>query len=204
MFLSQLTLNTRCADARRDLGSAYEMHRTLSRAFTPNSSTPPNRFLWRLESNAIGWKPPVVLVQSQTAGDWAVLENIAGYLAANVEHRRLDLSALLQHDTQMRFRFLANPTVTRNSKRYGLTVETDQLAWLERQGGKHGFHVDFALVNGQDLLESKKDGHRLTIQRVLFEGRLRVIDAPKLAEALSLGIGPAKSFGCGMLSIAPV
>lgn len=204
MFLSQLTLNPRCADARRDLGSAYEMHRTLSRAFTPNSSIPPSRFLWRFESNAIGWKPPVVLVQSQTAGDWSVLENIASYLAAGVEHKRLDLSAFLKQDASMRFRFLANPTVTRNGKRLGLTVETDQLAWLERQGVKHGFQVEFALVSGQDLLESKKDRHRLTIQRVLFEGRLRVVDASKLAEALVLGIGPAKSFGCGMLSVAPV
>lgn len=203
MFLSQLTLNPRCADARRDLGSAYEMHRTLSRAYTANNSKPPSRFLWRLESNAIGWKPPVVLVQSQTAGDWGVLENITDYLAVDVEHKHLDLLALLQQGAPMRFRFLANPTVTRNGKRLGLTVETDQLAWLERQGIKHGFQVEFALVSGQDLLESKKDCHRLTIQRVLFDGRLRVVDASKLAKALVLGIGPAKSFGCGMLSLAP-
>ena len=203
MFLSQLTLNPRCADARRDLGSAYEMHRTLSRAFTSNSATQPSRFLWRLESNAIGWKPPVVLVQSQTAGDWSALENIADYLAADVEHKRLDLAALLQQDASMRFRFLANPTVTRNGKRLGLAVEADQLTWLERQGAKHGFQAEFALISGQDLLESKKNSHRLTIQQVLFEGRLRVVDPSNLAEALVLGIGPAKSFGCGMLSVAP-
>ena len=204
MFLSRLTLNPRCADARRDLGSAYEMHRTLSRAYTADNSIPPSRFLWRLESNVIGWKLPVVLVQSQTAGDWRVLENIAGYLASGVEHKHLDLSTLLKQDVSMRFRFLANPTVTRNGKRLGLTLETDQLAWLDRQGVKHGFQVEFALVGGQDLLESKKDCHRLTIQRVLFEGQLRVVDASKLAEVLVLGLGPAKSFGCGMLSLAHI
>lgn len=104
----------------------------------------------------------------------------------------------------MRFRFLANPTVTRNGKRLGLMVEAEQLSWLERQGVKHGFQMEFALVSGQELLESKKDCHRLTIKQVLFEGRLRVVDPSKLAEALALGIGPAKSFGCGMLSIAPL
>jgi CRISPR system Cascade subunit CasE len=203
MFLSQLTLNPRCADARRDLGSAYDMHRTLSRAFTPDSSTPPNRFLWRLDSNPIGWNPPAVLVQSLTAGDWSVLQNLSGYLVSDVEHKFLDLSALLQRDASMRFRFLANPTVKRDGKRLGLVGEDTQLSWLTRQGEKHGFRVEFALVSGQDLLGSKKDCHRLTIQRVLFEGRLRVTDTSKLAEALALGIGPAKSFGCGMLSVAP-
>ncbi len=36
MYLSKLTLDPRHPQARRDLGDAYEMHRTLARAFAPD------------------------------------------------------------------------------------------------------------------------------------------------------------------------
>ena len=39
---------------------------------------------------------------------------------------------------------------------------------------------------------------------VLFDGRLRVTDSTAFQKALSCGIGPAKAFGFGLLSIAPV
>ena len=49
MYLSKLTLDPRHLGARRDLADAYEMHRTLARAFAPDESSAPARFLWRLE-----------------------------------------------------------------------------------------------------------------------------------------------------------
>jgi CRISPR system Cascade subunit CasE len=39
---------------------------------------------------------------------------------------------------------------------------------------------------------------------VLFEGTFRVGDLKALKQLLECGIGPAKAFGFGLLSIAPV
>ena len=49
MYLSRLTLDPRQPQARRDLGDAYDMHRTLTRAFALDATTLPPRFLWRLD-----------------------------------------------------------------------------------------------------------------------------------------------------------
>lgn len=49
----------------------------------------------------------------------------------------------------------------------------------------------------------RRETGRLTFGAVLFEGRLRVTDADRFREALARGIGPAKAYGFGLLSIAP-
>lgn len=37
-----------------------------------------------------------------------------------------------------------------------------------------------------------------------FEGRLRITDPVVFTERLLGGIGPAKSYGCGLLTLAPL
>lgn len=44
---------------------------------------------------------------------------------------------------------------------------------------------------------------QVTLQIVTYEGRLLVADAAKLREVLVSGIGPAKAYGCGLLTLAP-
>jgi len=38
---------------------------------------------------------------------------------------------------------------------------------------------------------------------VQFNGRLQITDAARFITAVQTGIGPAKAFGCGLLSLAP-
>jgi len=45
---------------------------------------------------------------------------------------------------------------------------------------------------------------RMKFRSALLEGTLAVTDAPAFAKAVASGIGPAKAFGFGLLSIAPV
>jgi hypothetical protein len=47
-------------------------------------------------------------------------------------------------------------------------------------------------------------GHSTTHLAVLFEGLLRVTDKDAFLETLTHGIGPAKAFGFGLLSVAAV
>lgn len=203
MYLTRLTLDPQSAQARRDLADVYDMHRTLVRAFVAKERSAPGRFLWRLEAGANPWGSPTLLVQSRQSGNWDVLQALPGYLQRPAESKALDLDALIQPQQRYRFRLLANPTVSRAGKRYGLPGEAEQLAWLRRQGERHGFEVESALVSASDLLDSRRRGHAsITLQRVCFEGLLRVSRADDVRQALVNGIGPAKAFGCGLLSVA--
>jgi len=134
---------------------------------------------------------------------------------------------------RLRFRLRANPTrkvdthsgpggERRNGRRVGLGDEEAQLAWLSRKGEQCGFALLNAraapsVVNVRSAPEARlvgwraqgsgdeeRETRRLTFAPVLFEGELRVTDAERFREALGQGIGPAKAYGFGLLSVAPV
>lgn len=200
MYLTRLRLNPHNIQARRDLADAYDMHRTLVRAFVEDETLPPPRFLWRLEAQGIR-NDPIVLVQSAEPGDWGCLEKIDSYLKCPAESKQIALGRLLELNARYRFRLLANPTVTRDGKRHGLVKEDEQLSWLARQGKRLGFHVEAAVVTANDVLNSRKGSKHLVLRRVCYEGRLLACDTEALASALQDGIGPGKAFGCGLLSL---
>ena len=58
LVLSQLTLNLSQRDVRRDLGNAYDMHRTLAKAFADGPTSKVRPFLWRLEPSRSAESPP--------------------------------------------------------------------------------------------------------------------------------------------------
>lgn len=131
-----------------------------------------------------------------------MLDAMPAYLKRSVETKPVSPGQVLQHGAHYRFRLFANPTVTRNGKRYGLVSGDAQLDWLARQGERLGFSVEAALVTGSDVLNSRKAGSRISLQRACFEGVLRVMNVDVLAGALQAGIGPGKAFGCGLLTVA--
>lgn len=202
MYLTKLILNPRIAQARRDLSDPYDMHRTLSRAFVADKESSPARFLWLLESGPNAWSSPIVLVQASTEGRWGELPK--NYLHRPVESKKLVLEELVCQGGLYRFRLIANPIVSRLGKRYGLQGEVEQLSWLDRQGERHGFRIHTALTIGSDVLASRKGAAVISVQRASFEGVLKVEHVESFKSALISGVGPAKAFGCGLLSVAPI
>ena len=47
-------------------------------------------------------------------------------------------------------------------------------------------------------------GPTITVSVATFEGVLIVTDPENLRSALTAGIGPAKAYGCGLLTLAPL
>lgn len=201
MHLNRLLLDPRHAQVRRDLGNPYDMHRTLTRAFVSGTDNAPLRFLWRLEPS-MDWNAPVVLVQSEHPAQWSELHQVGTYLKSEVETKAVSLDQLIQLGATYRFRLSANPTVTRDGKRFGLASEDVQLAWLQRQGLRWGFEVKTALVTASDVLTGRKGATQISLQRACFEGVLAAQDSGALTNALLSGIGPGKAFGLGLLSVA--
>ncbi|MEU6241781.1 type I-E CRISPR-associated protein Cas6/Cse3/CasE [Streptomyces sp. NPDC047024] len=52
--------------------------------------------------------------------------------------------------------------------------------------------------------DSKRRGKPVTLVTVTFDGRLEVTDPTALRRALTQGIGRARAYGCGLLTLAPI
>ena len=220
MYLSKLILNPRNAGARRDIARPYELHRTLMRGVDGASEN--NRLLFRIEPER-GADGPVVLVQCAVAEpDWIpLLDN--GYLleARGPQPIRKKLEAALELGLRFAFRLTANPTVKKKveGKRHSVRVplihegpnpenHPTYLDWLARKARQHGFEV--LRVQGAPFhvglaRQKRKQYDKADIPHfgVRFDGLLRMTDPDRLAEAVRDGIGPAKAFGFGLLSLAP-
>jgi CRISPR system Cascade subunit CasE len=216
MYLSQLVLDCRERTARHALANAYEMHRLLSRGYAYPRDGSQSAILFRVEQRGSG--APTVLVQTAQAPDWGLLPQ--GLLQAVAGPKPLDDLRFQLHQ-RLRFRLRANPTKRLRAgspaiagaaidprwidRRVGLAREADQLAWLARKGQHHGFRIlDVGIVpEGEVRFRKTVEGAVLTFLAVRFDGLLEVTAAESFLEILRVGVGPAKAFGFGLLSVGP-
>jgi CRISPR system Cascade subunit CasE len=211
MYLSRLTLNPHSRQVQRELGNLYQLHRTIMSGF-PATLPDDERVLFRLDADPRG-DELTLLIQSIHEPDWAPVINAdqGRYLRVTPEtpkHFQPDLPT----GSLLRFRLRANPTVKKqrddhkNGNRVPLLREDEQTAWLDRKSEQHGFRVLQVQVTGKDELSGwKKEenkSHKLQLYTAQFDGMLQVTDRERFTAAIAQGIGPAKGFGCGLLSIA--
>jgi CRISPR system Cascade subunit CasE len=222
IWLSQLPLNPRSRAVRQDLRDCNGLHRTLMRLFPAVEQSAARQalgVLYRLEQLRSGALR--LLVQSALPPQFDKLPE--GYLETLPGLKPLEhLDQLIQPGRLLRFRLRANPTraidtktrpdgTKSNGRRVELRGEQDCLAWLHRKGEQHGFRVlacrvdagaaDPRRVNGK--VEGHKAGTSITVASVQFDGILKVTDPALCVAAIQFGIGRAKSYGQGLLSLAP-
>ncbi len=223
MYLSRLRLSRRSRANLNDLADCHQFHRTLMSAFPDiqgGNGSPRARFglLYRVEEDASGVR---LLVQSDTKPDWSTLG--ADRVLDPPECKDVELLyGVLTAGQTLHFRLRANPTRKINTKskpdgsrsngqRVELRSEEEWLAWLERKASQHGFRLQSVsaaadVPNIRTMKLGKFGGERndrkLTFFAVQFEGRLVIADAALFKAALRNGIGPAKAYGFGLLSIA--
>jgi len=79
------------------------------------------------------------------------------------------------------------------------------LEWLRKKASSNGFDFEYGnvLVEGyrQNKFCKPNTDQRVSISTIDYAGLLTVTDAEAFINALFYGIGPAKSFGCGMVMI---
>ena len=82
--------------------------------------------------------------------------------------------------------------------------------WLNRLGGRAGFQVldepatPLLVQAVRSFVRDPENQKAMRYNGGLFDGMLRVEDPDAARDAITRGIGPAKAFGFGLLSIAPV
>jgi len=205
MYLSRLTLN-RSHIATQWLSNPYRIHQRLKMACEQDP-----RLLFRVEEAEQG---TFILVQSHILPAWKTAFADLPVLLNPPESKSFEIN--LQIGQQYRFRLLANPTAKKtvmkddsekHKLRVGLIRQEDQLAWLKRKLDASGAEVLNCLVIPRGKQYSKKSTHKSedvqTHLAVLFEGLFVAKDVVLLTKAATDGIGSAKGFGFGLLSLAP-
>jgi CRISPR system Cascade subunit CasE len=217
MYLSRLLLNPRSRQVQRDSADPYQLHRTVLRAFADPRQA--SGVLHRLDVHPRTGQMSL-LVQSQATPHWGALTAGDYLLPADpfdgLENPAVKAVALsLVAGQVLSFRLRANPTIKKarrdasgrwlNSNRVPLVYEDQQYAWLASRAARGGFRVLQAAITGQSRRTSSRqeDAPPLTLFTVQFDGRLQIIDSAAFQTALAKGIGPARAFGCGLLSLAP-
>lgn len=215
MYLSRLQLNSRSPQLWRNIvDKPYKLHQLVMKAFPDGVTRAEADVLHRLEIDA---GHSILLVQSEVKPNWDYIHEdllvpaspfdpLPNPAIQEIGGLKLEGGRILQ------FRLTANPTIKKvrrdkngkrlNSNRVPLQDEERQLEWLEDKGKLHGFRVFHVQIIHAKKQKSKK--YNLTLFTVQFNGILQITDSEKFQHAIQKGIGPAKAFGCGLLSIAPV
>jgi CRISPR system Cascade subunit CasE len=153
-------------------------------------------------------------VQSADKPDWNyAFQNACYLLAASPQVKPFEPD--FEKGQSLRFRLLANPTRKidtksgpdgrrRNGKR--VAVSPDKFyEWLAQRAEPAGFRVneDSTTVQpGYAYFKKEQNGEPRRLRSVRYDGMLRIANPERFKEALASGIGSAKAFGFGLLSIA--
>ena len=76
--------------------------------------------------------------------------------------------------------------------------------WLLARCARLGIAVDKASLSIEGYEQHRGKQGELRFSSVDFSGNLQVVDADALRQALFLGVGHAKAFGCGLLLLRPI
>ncbi len=200
-------------------GDGYSLHQLLWKLF-PHDPDAERDFIYRSD-NERGWPqfyvvsrrspchlPGLFTVESKEYTPKLYSgQRLAFSLRVNpVVTRKNDLKKRLRHDIVM--------DAKHRLKKSGSDIHTPELVgmegckWLEKRAEKSGFAFEPRSVNVEGYVQHcfAKSGKSKNIRfsTLDFNGLLTVVDPDCFINILYKGIGPAKSFGCGLMLIRKV
>lgn len=218
MYLTRMALNPSRRGTRHLLGSPQRMHAAVMSAFPPAAE--PGRVLWRVDRPA-GHRLTLYVVSAAKPDLTGVVEQAGWPTAAAWDTTTYDpFLSRLDAGQAWRFRLTANPVQSKAGQRgtrgkvLAHVTAAQQEQWLRDHAGRWGFTLPDAsegggvLVTGRgaDVFDRRDpDGdarRRVTITRAQFDGVLTVTDPDALRAALVGGMGRAKAYGCGLMTLA--
>ncbi|WP_329367157.1 type I-E CRISPR-associated protein Cas6/Cse3/CasE [Streptomyces sp. NBC_00669] len=232
MYLTRFRVNTARREGRELLGSPHRMHAAVNMSFPdpPARDGSGPRVLWRVDRNSAS--EVVLFVVSPGRPDMTHLVEQAGWPAATDTPgwQTYDYGSFLDQLTKgstWSFRLTANPvhsirrTADEPTKRTAHITPKHQAAWLLSKQDSAGFAITETppgkrvLDQGDELqlvvrdkrdLRFAKAAERRTVSltTVTYDGRLTVTEPAVLRRTLVQGLGKAKAYGCGLMTLAPV
>ncbi len=208
MHISRLMLDSRSRTTREVRLKPYLLHQAVYRAFPDEGDGGPGRVLYRMDTDRAG--NTNLLVQSEKEPDWGRAVLLRDCIIEPIASK--PISFAFRQGQALYFRLRANPTVKRatrdqpdTTRRLGLFREEEQLGWLARKARNGGFGIMTCRTASEGMQHDDR-GKRDKLRHfaVIFEGTLRIADPELFETTVGSGIGPAKAFGFGMLSVAPL
>lgn len=214
---------TTSAEFWQAIRNPYEVHAMVWRIFSDGSKKKRD-FLYRLEQRehtpliyAISEADPVDL-----DGIWDIEQKdyqpalktgqrLGFSLRANpVRTKRDEKGNQQRHDVVMdakhRLKVSGCPPEARPLE--SMLVQKEGYSWLASRSERLGFSVEEGMVRGDGYYRhrfEKRNGKKdVVISTIDFTGILTVTDPDRFEETLYTGVGPAKSFGCGLLLVRPL
>ncbi|WP_066587079.1 type I-E CRISPR-associated protein Cas6/Cse3/CasE [Corynebacterium provencense] len=215
MYLSRMYLNPQRRHCRALLANPEMMHAAVLSSFPPgtDAASDDGRVLWSIDRSG---EKTALWMLSPAVPSFEHLQEQAGWSQQQTWETR-DYSRLtgqLMKGQQYAFRLVANPVhiVTEGGvkKRRVHQKPEYQLQWLldrqEAMGARFLGEEDAvaATVTGSEHLVFDRKGRKVTLVRVSYQGLLEVTDRDLLEKTLTSGIGKAKAYGCGLLTLAKV
>lgn len=225
MYLSRVPLNSARRGTRLFLSSPHVTHAAVMKSFPPGALDQPTgsgRVLWRTDQhdNAI-----FLYVVSPAEPDFTHIVEQAGWPTTGAWTTRKygQLLDSLTAGQRWHFRLTANPV--RSTKNYSDPAQREsrgkvaglsaaqQLDWLQRKAIDAGFEIpqcgpiEFAQTDARIVhraaLSFRRGRQMVRLSVATFEGTLVVSEVDSFKAALTEGIGRAKGYGCGLLTVAP-
>jgi CRISPR system Cascade subunit CasE len=211
MYLSRIALNTRRREAMNALISPQLIHKAIEDSFDGERK----RNLWRID-----WyrNTCYLLVLSPERGNFSHIVNQFGYPDSEWQWETKSYEPLLSRlssDQIWQFRLCANPVRSslkekdEDSNRgrvFAHVTQKQQKQWLLNKAEACGFRLE---EDGFDVIHTRwlkfykgSKNHQVTLRTAIFEGLLTITDVESFKESLISGIGRAKAYGCGLLTLA--
>ncbi len=220
MYLSRIPLHPRRSQAQRLVANPQMMHAAVMASSPPESRQPADegRVLWRLDHDDP--RQPLLYALTPSMPSWSHLVEQAGWENSESPYQVRDYApvlAAISEGREFSFRLAANPTHsvsgsnrTERSKTYAHVTAEQQIGWLLARGAAMGVEFCDGSAGARQIelrertqLSFRRDAALVTLSRVAFMGRLRVVEPKKLRLALTSGVGRGKAYGCGLLTLAP-
>ncbi|MFG3429571.1 type I-E CRISPR-associated protein Cas6/Cse3/CasE [Streptomyces californicus] len=219
-----MTHLTRCfltPAPNRLTSSPQRLHAAVAAAFpaTDTTTSPGHRVLWRLDETHHPHRHTLLIVSPSPPDLTHVIEQAGHPDTPGWDTRPYTpLLNALRPGALMRFRLTANPTKAtfrrgRRGIRTAAATPAEQIQWLLQRAPGAGFtpspnHQPALTVTRHQILDfprgpagqPKKNVH---LHAVTYEGHLQVTDPDALRHTLTHGLGRAKGYGCGLLTLAP-
>lgn len=229
--LTKISLNPARRNGRKLLTNPQAMHAAVRASFPPDISEGDARVLWRVDAHD---HESVLYIVGPEKPTGAVIVEQAGWdsrPAQTADYSRF--LASLMKGQRWHFEIVANPTYSEpNGKRGKVKAHVSarhQIDWLYKRASQAGFalapraddpctdeeRVRWAASDAPMVMERWTDvfgkgneprggRNQVRISKVRFSGTLEITDADAIRHALTHGIGRARAYGCGLLTLAPV
>lgn len=227
MYLSRVSLGLTRLNAIAFVSSPYKVHAAVEQAFMPNATREDERgrILWRLDEVPGNEHEVWLYVMSPDKPDFThICEQAASTASPTWVTKEYDPVLNRVSEGQLwQFRLKANPVrkvlVDKGRREragvvgtlQGHVTEAQQRAWLMDRAEAHGFRIaqteegfDRLTVSHRRRERFERQSSVVTLSTAQFDGALEVIDAEAFRHTLGFGLGRARGFGCGLMTIAPL